>query len=104
MNRTVSMIDRDTEWTTLGGRKIPIKDLTKIHLANVIHNVKEVKKLFPQFTAEYEELLDVLYREAQLRNITKDFLDAAPYPWQDENGAWRIGTDDVCGYKFVQKG
>lgn len=74
--------DRNTVWTTFDGREIKIKDLTDVHLANVIYHLemRDVGTKSP--------LLSPMRREAKRRKLTQAFLDRAPIPWQNVDGEW----------------
>jgi hypothetical protein len=110
MSGRLNNFGRDTIWTALDGRKIPIHALTDVHLANVIHNLKRTMSVVlhtrPKLKPEYEQLLEALYEETRIRNLSQSFLDAAPHPWQDDDGKWKIDIeyDDENGYGYKTVG
>jgi len=86
------MYTKETEWRTLEGEFIKIKDLDNIHLANIIYHVE-------QGYGKYDnrnELLQVLQDEFQLeRGLSLSLIKDAPYPYRDENGYWCFWNHDT---------
>jgi hypothetical protein len=76
--------DRNFVWHTLDGRAIPVRCMTDVHLANVIHYIKGSLPASDRKRA----LLKMLRDEAKFRGLKQSFLDSAPIPWQDPDGKW----------------
>lgn len=75
-------ITRQFEWRTHLGNVVSIEGIEDTHLANAI-----------QFCFFYErpiEILLELHREAKRRNLSKEFLDKAQYPYKDGKGNWIV--------------
>jgi len=85
--------DRDRIWTTLDGRKIPIRCLSDIHLANCIFEGR--KRALSQIN------LGILLSEAELRDLSSDFLAMAPIPWQDVDGKWKRLSPKKNEYEVI---
>jgi len=85
--------DRDTTWTTADGRKIPIRCMSDVHLANTIDHIRN-----SVFSKHYSPmLLEAMLREAKDRGLTESFLARAPIPWQDVDGKIKLGVDPRTG-------
>jgi len=79
---------RNTKWMTHLGDKVTPKTMKDEHLANTV-----------QFLTHYNDhpshrgdnsFLDVLKEEVRLRGLTQEFLDKAPYPYEDHNRNWVV--------------
>jgi len=93
-------INRNTKWTTLDGREIPIRCLTDIHLANLIKHVQDNIRLYP-IHEERMDILNALKKESKFRKLSHEFLNSAPIPWQDVDGQWKRFNRDKGKYVVI---
>jgi hypothetical protein len=91
--------NRDTTWNTLDGREIPIRCLSDVHLANVIHYMEQVVSVY--FRKQNKPLVKVLRQEASKRKLTSEFLARAPMPWQDVDGKWKRYSPGKRKYEVI---
>jgi len=90
---------RELKWRTADNRDIKIKNLTNVHLVNIIHHCETSNH--PNVPRYGKETVALLREEAYSRNITEDQIKLAPIPWQDEKGRWLRLNPDKCGYEEI---
>jgi hypothetical protein len=68
-------------WRTHDGREISITEVEDTHLANIIYWVKDNKSYGDKTKAK-------LLAEAKRRKFMDEFLELAPYAYQNDKGEW----------------
>lgn len=71
-----------TTWRTHDGKRVPIAELDDYHVANIIHWMNENRYRYHHTTIEE------FAEEAKKRNFMDEFLELAPYPYQNDKGEW----------------
>lgn len=89
------LLNDDTIWTTADGRKIKFKDLTDIHLANIIDFIKIGKGK--------NEVSDYLEALAKKRGLSKSFLERAQIPYKNKKGKWEIFDFTLGSFLQLEK-
>ena len=76
---------RDSEWDTHLGNAVTVRGMTDEHLANTI-------QFLSHYTAHPASrgMLPVLKSEANLRELSDEYLARAPFPYKDGKGNWLI--------------
>lgn len=82
----------DKCWLCVSGRWVPIKDMDDKYLANTLKFVNYyLSKCLLNLGEKYINFIrNEMLIEATNRNLSKEFLEAAPYPYQDGNGNWMV--------------
>ena len=95
MEMDYEVYSRDTEWESADGRKIPVRCLGDVHLANIINHISQHPGWYSN------KLLKVMKEEAEIRKLYESFLSRAPIPWQDVDGKWKRWSDGMGRYETI---
>lgn len=77
---------RQTGWRSVDGRSYRIHELTNEHLVNIYHHVR-------YHLDSYKKVAHNISMEITYRGLSKEFVDAGPYPWKDDRGKEHAGNE-----------
>lgn len=89
------MLNENTVWRTMDGRKIKFKDLTDAHLANIIDFI--VRSRGRDDVSRYLETLAVK------RGLKVEFLERAQIPYKNKKDKWEIWSARTFTFLQLEK-